>query len=131
MKPGILVVGLAIIAIDLMPTKAQTLPSGNAIAQTQPDARIILTNNFDLNRAKNLARQASVAANGGLNRYRPEDAMHGPAAEAPFVDNGDGTWTFTIKGRRPESNTFTIETVVTVSKDGKRVNVNYNGPIRQ
>lgn len=130
MKTGILLAGLAVIAIDLAPVKAQTLPGGSTIAQNRPDARVIVTDNFDLNRAKNLARQAAVSANGGLNRYRPENAMHGPAAQAPFVENSDGSWTFTIKGRRPESNNFTIETVVTVSKDGKQVNVNYNGPIR-
>lgn len=99
-------------------------------AQTPSDVTIIRTNNTALNRAKNLARQAAVDVNGGLGEYRAEDAMHGPAAEAPYEDNEDGTWTFTFLGRRPNSTTYTIETVVTVSADGSRVSVDYNGPIR-
>lgn len=84
---------------------------------------------IDLNRAKNLARQAAEKANGGLSVYRTEDSLHGEASKAPFVDNGE-SWTFTIRGRRPDSSIFTLETVVTVSKDGKTVTVDYNGPLR-
>lgn len=124
-------IAIAILAIGSVPSRALSLENRDvAFFQDRRDPTVILRDNVDLNRAKNLARQAGVAANGGLGRYRPEDSMHGPATEAPFVDNGDGTWTFTFKGRRPESNTYTIETAVTVSKDGKQVNVDYNGPIR-
>ncbi|HAT12774.1 MAG TPA: hypothetical protein DCS91_03480, partial [Microcoleaceae bacterium UBA11344] len=56
-------------------------------------------------------------------------AMHGPAQESPFVDNGNGTWTFTFQGHKPGASVYTVETVVTVSHNG-RVRVNYNGPIR-
>lgn len=109
------------------------LPSNSVLAssQKQNDIQTILTNSLELNRAKNRARRAAEEANGGLSQYRAEDAMHGPAEESPFVDNGDGTWTFTVLGRRPTSNILTLETVVTVSRDGKLVTVDYNGPIRR
>lgn len=116
-------IAVATLAMSLAPANAQTRPV--------PDNQIIITNQIELNRAKNRARQAATEINGGLSQYRAESSMHGPASEAPFVDNRDGTWTFTFKGRRPNSNRYTIETVVTVSRDGRRVNVDYNGPIRQ
>ncbi|MFB2920825.1 hypothetical protein [Aerosakkonema funiforme] len=121
---------IAALAISL-PSKALALENFDvALGKQATDPRVVLNNNIDLNRAKNLARQAGVSANGGLGRYRPENSMHGPATEAPFVDNGDGSWTFTFKGRRPDSSVYNIQTVVTVSKDGRQVNVDYNGPIR-
>lgn len=83
----------------------------------------------DLNRAKNYARQAAEEANGGIRVYRAEDSMHGPAAQCPYVDNGD-SWTFTFLGGRPGTATRTIESVVTVYKNISRVVVDYNGPIR-
>ncbi len=83
----------------------------------------------DLNRAKNLARQAAEAANGGLKYYRAEASMHGPAAQCPYVDNGD-SWTFTFLGGRPGSTVMTTESVVTVYKNTPRVVVVYNGAIR-
>jgi len=84
---------------------------------------------IDLNRAKNLARQAAESANGGIRVYRAENSMHGPANLCPYVDNGD-SWTFTFLGSRPGATTMTIESVVTVYKDSPRVLVAYNGPIR-
>lgn len=83
----------------------------------------------DLNRAKNLARQAAESANGGLRVYRAENSMHGPASQCPYVDNGD-SWTFTFLGGRPGFTTRMIESVVTVYKYSPRVVVAYNGPIR-
>ena len=121
-----LIFAVAIAAVAFIPAPANALPT----LQAQRDITIIRINSAALNRAKNRARQAAVEANGGLSQYRPEDAMHGPAERAPYVDNGDGTWTFNIRGRRPNSNVFTIETVVTVSQDGQRVDVDYNGPMR-
>lgn len=85
---------------------------------------------LNLNRAQNLARQAAERANGGLGNYRAEASMYGPASLSPYIMNSDGTITFNIKGRRPESSEFTIETVVTVAQDASTINVNYNGPIR-
>jgi hypothetical protein len=84
-----------------------------------------------LNRAKNLARQAAERANGGLNNYRAEDAMHGPAAEAPFTDNGDGTVTFAFVGSRPGSGTPVFQTIATVELETGTVQLDYNGPIQR
>jgi len=83
-----------------------------------------------LNRAKNLARQTAEKANGGLGNYRAEDAMHGPAAEAPFVDNGNGTVTFTFVGSRPGASTPVVQTIATVNLATAEVSLDYNGPIR-
>lgn len=84
---------------------------------------------IDLNRAKNLARQAAESANGGIRVYRAEASMHGSAALCPYVDNGD-SWTFTFLGGRPGVTVRTIESVVTVYKNSPRVVVAYNGAIR-
>lgn len=84
----------------------------------------------NLNRAKNLARQTAEKANGGLSQYRAEASMHGPAAESPFVDNGDGTYTFTFLGNRPGS-TPTMQSVVTVNTNDWTTRLDYNGAIRQ
>ncbi len=84
----------------------------------------------DLNRAKNLARQAAEAANGGIRVYRAENSMHGPASQCPYVDQGN-SWVFTFLGGRAGSTTMTIESVVTVYKYSPRVVVAYNGPIRR
>lgn len=84
---------------------------------------------LDLNRAKNMARQAAEEANGGIRAYRAEDSMHGPAANCPYIDNGD-SWTFTFLGGRPGSALNTIESVVTVYKSTSRVVMVYNGSVR-
>lgn len=84
---------------------------------------------IDLNRAKNVARQAAEAANGGLRVYRTENSMHGSAKQSPFVDDGD-SWTWTFLGGRPGSSLTTIETVVTVYKKSSQVLVVYNGAVR-
>ncbi|HEY9853827.1 MAG TPA: hypothetical protein V6D28_30430 [Leptolyngbyaceae cyanobacterium] len=124
-------VAIAILTLGAVPSKALFSPNTSSTNNLkQQDSTVIRTMNIELNRAKNFARRAAESANGGLGRYRAEDSMHGPSREAPFVDNGDGTWTFKFKGRRPESNVYTIESVVTVSQDGKRITVDYNGPIR-
>ncbi len=119
-------VALSTLAVGVFPT----LSNANPAPQYEADRVIIIDNNIELNRAKNLARQAAEVANGGLGNYRAEASMHGAAKESPFVDNGDGTWTFTFKGQKPGASVYTVETVVTVSQDGT-VRVDYNGPIRQ
>lgn len=83
-----------------------------------------------LGRARNLARQTAEAANGGLEVYRAEAAMHGRLADAPCVDNGDGSWTFTIKGGEPAFTVPSRETVVTVDSKTWQIRVDYNGAVR-
>jgi hypothetical protein len=80
-------------------------------------------------RAMNLARQAAEKANGGLNNYRSEQSMYGPANKSPFKKNDNGTLTFTFLGGRPAAPP-TLQSVVTVSLDGSLVTVDYNGPTR-
>ncbi len=98
-------------------------------SESQLNEITVISNNIELNRAKNLARQAAENANGGLGEYRAEAAMHGASAQSPFVENGNGTWTFTFQGHKPGASVYTVETVVTVSQNG-RITVDYNGRIR-
>lgn len=84
---------------------------------------------INLGRAENLARQAAEQANGGIQNYRAENSMYGPAERSPHIYDGRGSWTFTFNGHRPDSPTPTVKSVVTVSRTGI-VNVNYNAPIR-
>lgn len=118
---------LTALTLSSFPLHAQTPSTTESTTTTERkvDAAVLL----DLNRAKNVARQAAERANGGLGYYRSELSMHGPASQSPYVDNGNGSWTFTFKGRRPDSDNFTIESAVTVHTDG-RVNVDYNGAVR-
>lgn len=87
------------------------------------------TDPFFLTRAKNLARQAAERENGGLNKYRAEASMYGPAIDSPYVENDDGSVTFSFKGGAPGFVTPTLETVATVSPTGV-VAISYNGPVR-
>ncbi|MEZ2249976.1 MAG: hypothetical protein ACBR12_26365 [Microcoleus sp.] len=128
MKPNIrlpYLVALSIMAVGVSPSPSNANPS----PQGEFDEITVVSNNIELNRAKNLARQAAEVANGGLGEYRAEPSMHGVSSEAPFVDNGDGTWTFSFKGSRPGSSVYRIESVVTVSRNGQ-VRIDYNGLIR-
>lgn len=86
-------------------------------------------NRFTLISAKNVARQAAEVENGGLSQYRAEPSMHGPSVDAPFVENEDGSLTFTFQGRHPDNLEYTIESVVTIAQDGEAT-IEYNGPIR-
>ncbi|WP_377475914.1 MAG: hypothetical protein P2A85_24230 [Microcoleus anatoxicus] len=127
MKPNIrlpYLVALSIMAVGVSPSPSNANPS----PQGEFDEITVVSNNIELNRAKNLARQAAEVANGGLGEYRAEPSMHGVSSEAPFVDNGDGTWTFSFKGSRPGSSVYRIESVVTVSRNGQ-VRIDYNGLI--
>lgn len=84
---------------------------------------------IELQRAKNLARQTAERINGGLTVYRAEASMHGPADQAPCVDNGD-SWTFTFLGGAPGWRTASVESIVTVYKVTNRIRVDYNGAVR-
>ncbi len=81
-------------------------------------------------RAQNLAREAAIKANGGLDQYRPAPALFGPAAESNFMTNADGSLTFSVKGGPVGYTVPTQETVVTVTPSNE-IFVLYNGPIRQ
>ena len=125
-------IALTTLTLSILPVAAQTIITQTTIPTTTQNRQVNtvpVSIDFDLSRAKNLARQAAERANGGLTRYRAESAMHGPAEDAPYVDNGNGSWTFTFVGGRPVS-TPTIESVVTVTRNSWQVNVDYNGAIR-
>jgi len=83
----------------------------------------------DLNRAKNLARQAAEIANGGLQRYRAEASMHGAAIDSPFEEFEDA-WVFTFRGGEPGFVQPSIETQVRVDRRTFQTTILYNGPIR-
>lgn len=124
------VIGMSVLALSsgLLPGKAQmgevSECAANAIASDNASAQIIA-----LGRAKNLARQAAEAANGGLMKFHADPSMHGPISQAPCKDNGDGSWTFTVRGGAPGSTTPTQETVVTVNSNGWMVKVDSNNRI--
>lgn len=57
--------------------------------------------------------------------------MFGPASQSPYVDNGDGTFTFRFLGGPPAAPP-TIESIVTVNPDPSNpmIRIDYNGPIQ-
>ncbi|AFZ16334.1 hypothetical protein [Allocoleopsis franciscana] len=118
---------LTALTLGSLPLVAQTptTTEGTPTTERRLDRSVLI----DLNRAKNLARQAAERANGGLGFYRAESSMHGPAAQSPYVDNGNGTWTFTFRGTMPGETIPSYESVVTVSTEGN-VTMDYNGPVR-
>jgi hypothetical protein len=105
-----------------------TSPTTPGLPTSQPN-RGVTNSDGAITRAMNLARQAAERANGGLSVYRAESAMYGPSERAPYVVNRDKTITFTFLGGKP-AEPPSIQSVVTVSDGGERVNVDYNGPIR-
>ena len=120
---------LGSVSIGIQPAIAQfSVTPGNTLSLSITESA---QQAGQLNRAKNLARQAAERANGGLNYYRAENAMHGPAAEAPFVENEDGTVTFTFVGGSPGFTTPTVQTIATVNLETGAVQLNYNGSIRR
>jgi|GEM_PF-558347 len=113
-----------------------TAPVEPIRASTPPQPLSASTRNSDaladlfLSRARNLARQAAIKANGGLSQYRPEPSMFGPTAETPHTKNQDGSITFRFRGGSPGYQTPTVESVVTITANNQ-VTVTYNGPVRQ
>ncbi|MFT0744638.1 hypothetical protein [Synechococcus sp. RC10B2] len=113
------------------------VPDPRPVPPTPPRPRPLPTGTFeeisryfrDLNRAKNLARQAAEIANGGLQRYRAEASMHGAAIDAPFEELEDA-WIFTFRGGEPGFVQPSIETQVRVDRRTFQTTILYNGPIR-
>lgn len=93
------------------------------------DNSVASAKKLSFSRAKNRARQVAEEANGGLNNYRAEASMYQPSQNLRYKENQDNSWTFTFRGGRP-GEALTVESVVTVSQDGSKVKVDYNGPIR-
>jgi hypothetical protein len=112
------------LGLGSLPALAQTNlnPSSGFSTPSTPDV-------YFINRAKNLARQAAITANGGLERYRPDPAMFGPAIQTQYLRNADGSITFSFMGGAPGFLTPSIETVATVVPGGS-VKLDYNGPLR-
>ncbi len=112
------------LGLGSLPALAQpnSTPSSGFSTPSTPDV-------YFINRAKNLARQAAITANGGLERYRPAPAMFGPAIQTQYLRNADGSITFSFMGGAPGFSTPSIETVATVMPGGS-VKLDYNGPLR-
>lgn len=121
---------LSVFALSIVPASAQPATELSECATKAIESENAAAQITALGRARNLARQAAEAANGGLEVYRADASMHGRVSDAPCVDNGDGSWTFTVKGGEPGFTTPSKETVVTVNSNGWTVKVDYNGPVR-
>ncbi len=115
------------LTFNALPARSQAVNNCIDEAQKAPEP---LNQLIALGRAKNVARQAAEAANGGINKYRADDAMHGPVAQAPCMDNGDGTWTFTFQGTVPGEETPSFETAVTINSDTFEVTVDRNTDLK-
>jgi hypothetical protein len=124
MNKSIFAIAAIVLGVSSLPIQAQT-PSESAAPPLVEYANLIA-----LNQAKNLARQAAEQANGGLNEYRAEPSMHGPAIETPREKIAEGVWRFTFQGGAPNSPTYTTESVVVVNTNTDTVAIEYNGPIR-
>ncbi len=129
MRKGLLtflIIG-AVSVMNGLPLKAQTpnTPAASSLSKGATPASDV----YFLNRAKNLARQAAINANGGLGQYRPDPIMYGPAIQTVYTRHNDGSITFQFSGGAPGSPTPKFETVATVTANGV-VNLDYNGAPR-
>jgi hypothetical protein len=125
-----LLTNLFLTTLTLISLPALAQDGSQTTEQTQTTTTTVYRiSSADLNRAKNYARQAAEERNGGIQRYRAEDAMHGPVSQTRYVENGNGTVTFTFYGGTPNARP-TIESVVTVAINGWKTHIDYNGPIR-
>ncbi len=98
---------------------------------TQSNISSFTINSFKLNRLKNYARQTAEEANGGLQKYRAEPSMHGPAFDSPYVINEDGTVTFTFLGKLPNTSEYIYESIVNINPDNFALEIEYNGSVRE
>ncbi|MCS7031203.1 MAG: hypothetical protein NZL92_06710 [Gloeomargarita sp. SKYG116] len=104
------------LAVGLFLATATVVPALPSPAQANRFQEIM-----NLKRAQNLARMAGERANGGIEVYRTEAAMHrtvGTVGDARYEDVGDA-WIFTFRGGTPEevaAGRYSIRTVVRVDK---------------
>lgn len=112
-----------------IPARALTRPHQRACASPTITEGNYIYSTSALTRAKNLARETAEKINGGLSNYRSSASMYGPSFEAPCVDNGNNSWTFSFTGSKPGSATPSVKSIITVAKDGSKVTVDYNSPI--
>lgn len=119
--------GMGSLAIAPLPSSAQTQPMSDCMTKALAAEDLVVAIS-DLSRAKNWARQAAEAANGGLGVYRADNSMHSALSAAPCTVGADGSWIFTVKGGAPGFVAPTQETVVSVN--GSAIAVVYNGPVR-
>ena len=127
-----LILGLCLAGFSAAETLGQSQPIDSAPAREQDLSTV---NPIFLLWARNIARRAAEAENGGLANYMAESSMHGPTTMAPLVVNDDGSLTFTFKGFRPEdidmngTPTYSFETEVLINPN-RTFEIIYNGPIR-
>jgi hypothetical protein len=122
-----LIIGMGTLSgADSLPLMAQT--SKPAPTKSAPNSGPS-SDVYFINRAKNLARQAAISANGGLEKYRPDPRMYGPAIQTDYVRNKDNSITFKFLGSAPGASTPSFETVARVLASGV-VNLEYNGVLR-
>jgi hypothetical protein len=127
-----LIVGAASVASSLPLTAqtAQTAQTPNTPTTNSALKSAVPTSDvYFINRAKNLARQAAINANGGLAKYRPDPVMYGPAIQTAYARHNDGSITFRFTGSVPGASSPSFETVARVSASGV-VKLEYNGALR-
>ena len=117
---------LSLISVTL-PVRSET---ANSCIEGSKKASDPLAQIIALGRAKNVARQAAEAVNGGIENYRAEDVMHGPVTKAPCTDNGDGTWTFNFQGMVPGESVPIRNTTVTIDSKTFDVKIDRNTALK-